>query len=304
MGYLFIFISLLCGVTKGYCGKKTSGALVNTSDSMLVNTVRMIACIFIGLAITAVQGDLRSLAASPLFILISALSGISTAIFTVSWLLSVRSGAYMMVDVFLLIGVVLPLLLCKFIYGENIQLIQWIGILILMIAGYIMCTYNSSIKGKIKPKALMLLVICTLSNGITSFSQKMFTKEIPLGNAATFNLYTYLFAALPLAVSCFLLRKAERKTTELESATKIIKPILGYIAVMAVCLFLNSYFKTLAAHYLTAAEIFPLSQGGAVILSMAMSAIFFKEKINARCIVGVTLSFVALLFINILPLYI
>ena len=76
MGYLFIIIALLCGVTKGFCGKKTSGTLVNTSDAMMVNTVRMLACIFIGLAITAFQGDLESLSASPKFIAIAALSGI------------------------------------------------------------------------------------------------------------------------------------------------------------------------------------------------------------------------------------
>ena len=304
MGYLFIIIALLCGVTKGFCGKKTSGTLVNTSDAMMVNTVRMLACIFIGLAITAFQGDLESLSASPKFIAIAALSGIGTAAFTVTWLLSVKQGAYMMVDVFLLIGVVLPLLLCKFIYGENIAIVQWAGILLLMVAGYIMCTYNVSIKGKMSPKALVLLAFCAISSGITDFSQKMFTREMPEGNIAAFNLYTYLFAGLMLAVCCICFRGAEKKTVSLQSPRKVILPIVGYIAVMAICLFLNSYFKTLAAHYLSAAEIYPLSQGGSVILSMAMSAVFFKEKINLRCIIGVVLSFIALLLINLLPAYI
>ena len=96
----------------------------------------------------------------------------------------------------------------------------------------------------------------------------------------------------------------EKKTAELQPPKQVILPIVGYIAVMAICLFLHSYFKTLAARYLDAAEIYPLSQGGAVILSMAMSALFFKEKINLRCVVGVVLSFVALLLINLLPAYV
>ena len=304
MGYLFISIALLCGVTKGFCGKKTSGNLVNTSDAMMVNTVRMLACIFIGFAIIAFQGEIYSLAASPKFILIAALSGIGTTVFTVSWLLSVKQGAYMMVDVFLLMGVVLPITLSKFIYGESIETIQWIGILLLIIAGYVMCSYNASIKGKLTPRALILLALCALSNGVTDFSQKMFTKEIPEGNVAAFNLYTYLFAGITLAVCCLCFRFSEKKSTELQPPIKVIRPIVGYIAVMAVCLFLNSYFKTLAAQHLDAALIYPLSQGGSVILSMAMSAIFFKEKINLRCIIGVALSFVALLLINLLPLYV
>ena len=301
MGYLFVFIALLCGVTKGYCGKRSSGTLVNNSDAMLVNTVRMLACILVGFVIVAFQGDVGSLVPSWQLIAVAALSGISTASFTVSWLLSVKTGAYMMVDVFLLMGVMLPLLICNFMYGESIHLFQWGGIILLLIAGYIMCTYNKSIKGKMTLRALALLVICALSSGLCDLSQKMFVREIEGGNIAAFNLYTYLFAALTLAVCYFVFRSGERGKCELQPPKKVIMPIIGYIAVMAVCLFLNSYFKTAAGRYLDAVQIYPLSQGGSVILSMAMSALLFKERINLRCIVGVALSFVALLMINVLP---
>ena len=37
-----------------------------------------------------------------------------------------------------------------------------------------------------------------------------------------------------------------------------------------------------------------------VVLSLLMSSILFKEKINAKCIIGICLSFVALLMINLL----
>jgi len=303
MGYLFVAIALLCGVTKGYCGKKTSGTLRQSSDAMLVNTVRMLTCIFVGLVILVFQNDLSSLAASPKLLAIAALSGISTAVFTVTWLLSVKQGAYMMVDVFLLMGVVLPLLLCRFLYGERIHPVQWLGMALLLIAGYIICTYNTSIKGKMTPKALALLILCALANGCTDFSQKLFVRQVEKGSIATFNLYTYAFAALTLAICWLCFRHHEKKTVTHQSPKKILLPIVGYIGVMAVCLFLNSYFKTAAGQYLDAAQIYPLSQGGSVILSMTMSALLFKEKINLRCIVGVGISFAALLLINLLPAY-
>ena len=66
------------------------------------------------------------------------------------------------------------------------------------------------------------------------------------------------------------------------------------------CLFANSFFKTLAAEHLDAVQLYPLNNGGAVILSLLMAAIFFKERINARCIIGICLSFGALLMINFL----
>ena len=47
MGYLFLAISLLAGITKGYCGKKTSGYVNGYSGAMLANFVRMFFCIVI-----------------------------------------------------------------------------------------------------------------------------------------------------------------------------------------------------------------------------------------------------------------
>ena len=93
MGYLFLFIALICGVTKGYCGKKSGGGLVHTSDAMAVNTVRMLFCIVINLAVVFVGSAPSALAADTRLILIALLSGVGTAMFTVSWLLSVRQGA-------------------------------------------------------------------------------------------------------------------------------------------------------------------------------------------------------------------
>lgn len=303
IGYLFLGIALIAGTVKGYCGKKSGGNLPHASDAMLINGVRMAFCILIGLALAVIPDGWQALRVDFPLLAIAALSGVGTAFFTVTWLLSVRRGAYMMVDVFLLIGVMLPMLLCLLLFDEPIRPVQWLGLLLLLVAGYVMCTYNRSVKGRLTPGALLLLILCALSNGITDFSQKLFVKTVTGGNLAAFNLYTYLFAALILGICFLILRKRERKTAPEEkhaSPQQILSPIIGYITVMAVCLFLNSYFKTLAAGHLTATQLYPLSQGGSVILSMLMSAILFRERINARCIIGVALSFAALLMINLL----
>ena len=41
-------------------------------------------------------------------------------------------------------------------------------------------------------------------------------------------------------------------------------------------------------------------QGGALVLSMLMCAIFFGERITLRCLVGIGTAFAALLCINLL----
>ena len=110
MGYLFLLIALLAGVTKGYCGKKTSGYTNNFSDAILANTIRMLLCMVIGFIIILAGEGFSSLKPDLDMLLISLLSGISTAVFVVSWLISVKISAYMLLDIFLMLGVLIPLI--------------------------------------------------------------------------------------------------------------------------------------------------------------------------------------------------
>lgn len=295
MGYLFLVIALLAGSTKGYCGKKTSGCLGGFRDSMIANIIRMVLCIVIGFLIVLMSGDLAGIVPTGRFLAISALSGISTAVFVVTWLVSVKKSAYMMLDVFLMLGVLIPLIGGSVFFSETIRLTQWAGILILFTAVIIMCSYNNSIKEKLDFYSLLLLIICGAANGITDFSQKLFVKQLPEIPASVFNFYTYIFAAISLVIVCLLIKSDGSKT---EPAN--FKKISGYILVMAICLFANSFFKTLAANYLDAVLLYPLNQGAALILSSAMSAVLFKEKLTARCIIGLIIAFIGLLVINVL----
>lgn len=300
MGYLFLALALAAGVTKGYCGKKTSFAIKSNSDSMIINVLRMLACILIGFALLVIQNNVAALKADWLMLIISALSGIASAAFVVSWLLSVRRGAYMMVEIFLLLGVIVPIILCKIFFGEEIGPWQIVGLVLLLVSVFIMCTYNVSLKGRMSLGSILLLILCGFANGLADFSQKWFVQAYPKGSAAAFNFYTYIFAAATLAVAYMVFRAADKKSgLKPRTPIAIVKPITIYVVIMAVCLFANSYFKTLAAEHLDAVILYPLNQGGAVVLSLFMSALLFKEKINWKCIVGIVLAFASLLLINL-----
>ena len=174
-----------------------------------------------------------------------------------------------------------------------------------------MCTYNSSIKGKMSVKSLALLLLCGFSNGIADFSQTLFKKlsasveasEVIIQGATneSFQFYTYVFAAITLLITYFIIRQTDKKSGNApRNPIAVIKPIWYFVVIMAVCLFANSFFKTEAAGYLAPIYLYPLNQGCSVVLSLLMSVFIFKEKINAKCIVGICLAFVALLMINML----
>ena len=295
MGYLFVAAALTAGAVKGYCGKRTSGFMNETADAVFINMIRMFLCIAIGFAVIAFQGNISLIAADTKTIAISFVSGIMTAFFVISWLISVKQSAYMMLDVFLMLGVIVTIICSFFAFGEPIRINQLIGFAVLIIAVGLMCSYNNKIKAKLTPRAVFLLAVCGISNGLADFSQKAFVK-LTDGSSAVFNFYTYVFAGLFLAV-IYLAAKSKKAPSEKPSG--IFKSIFPYIAVMSLCLFANTFFKTLAANYLTSAELYPLNQGMGLILSSVMAAVFFKEKLTFKCILGMILAFAALLMINL-----
>ena len=295
MGYLFLLISLFAGTLKGYCGKKTSGYTGSIGNAVFANTIRMFLCVLIGFVLILATEDPHVLIPSPTLLLISALSGVSSAVFVVTWLISVKRSAYMMLDIFLMLGVLIPLTASSIFFSEPIKPTQWVGIGVLFIAVVIMYSYNNTIKTKLTLPSLVLLLICGAANGVADFSQKLFTRCIPNGSAMAFNFYTYVFAALVLLVAYAATRKMAPNTGKSDQ-----KKILVYVFIMALCLFANSYFKTLAAGYLSAVLLYPLSQGCAFILSAIMSAVLFKEKLTHKAVIGMITAFAGLLIINLL----
>ena len=75
---------------------------------------------------------------------------------------------------------------------------------------------------------------------------------------------------------------------------KVFLPIL----LMSVCLFLNSYFKAFSTQYLSDAQLYPIYQAGGLILSSMIGAVFFKEKVTLRCVIGLVLAFAAILLLK------
>lgn len=295
MGYLYLAIALFMGASKGYCGKKLSGYVKSNKDTMLFNFIRMVFCVLIGAGMLLFN---KTAGASDFFdwktVLISALSGISSAAFVVLWIISVQNGAYVMLDVFLMLGVGVTIAGCRIFFNEAIYFHQLIGFVFLIFAAYIMSSYNKSIKGKFTLKSLFLLILCGLSNGLTDFSQKLYIYTVEKSNIALFNLYTYFFAAIVLLIAFLFFKKEEGSGFYKNS----MKTVFFYIFVMSVCLFLCSYFQTLAAKYLDASVLYPLNRGIALMLSALMASVFFKEKITKKCIIGMVVAFISIMVIN------
>ena len=106
-----------------------------------------------------------------------------------------------------------------------------------------------------------------------------------------------VIAALTILVA-FLIASATKGAALADAprpAQEVFRPkTITYIAIMAVGLFAHSYFETCAAAYLGSAQLYPITQGGGLLLSMLLAAVFFGERITVRCVISMLLSVGAL----------
>ena len=297
MGYLFLVLAIIAGLIKAYCGKRSSSAVNCTSDTVAVTTVRMTLCCIIGAFLMIFSGA-DPFSASKGTVILAMLSGVSSASFTVIWLLSVKNTLYMMVEVFVAGGILIPLVFSSIIYQEVISPADIIGILLLLIGVYFISNNRAGKRERISVGGILLLLLCMISSGSVDLLQKIFVKELPGENTLVFNFYLYVFASIALIlVNIFLYSK---KMGSVKDSALVIKQIWLYILVMAISLFLNSYFKTAAAAYLDAVVMYPLSQGTAMLLSTVMSVVIFKEALSKKGVLGIILTLIAIVTINIL----
>ena len=165
---------------------------------------------------------------------------------------------------------------------------------LLIFAMVIMSKYNKAITLKDTKKILPILILAAVSVSLSDFSQKIFVNEIGR-NAAEYNFYTYSFSALLLIPAIFIAKGSLKANGA--PLTSVRHTILCLL--IAAALFMNSFSKTLAANFLTSAEIYPVLQGANLIASALLAQILLKEKITTRAIIGMAIAFLGLVLMNL-----
>lgn len=292
MGYLFIFIALISGTLKGYCGKKISNFITTEKQSIFINSVRMMFCLLISFVILLPEIISGSFMLDVEAIAYGTMAGITLSAFLVTWLLAVKHGAFMLISVTQMFGVVITLACSFVVFGDPILPRQMIAIALLIVAVIIMASYSTKLKGSLSVKAIILLLLCGLSSGLYDFSLKLFT-HFSSSSVSTLNLFSYLVSAVVLG-AIFLLCKDKNEF----DAKGMLHDTVIVVIVMSICLFVNSYFKALSNNYIPPAQLYPIYQAGGLIFSALMSMLFFKEKITPRCIFGLIIAFVSILLLK------
>lgn len=304
IGYLFLFLAVFMGALRGYCGKKTSGIIANVTDGLFLHAFRMLLCVGIGAVLLLFSSAPAQIDGTVLWIAL--LSGVCNAFFMLGWLFSVRSGAYLLVDMCSAAGGILLPCFCGILWlGETVSGLQVIGVVLMLAAVYVMCGYNNSVKSSgLSRGALWLLLSVALTSGGLSFAEKLFMRHVQWTGLAcdtsTFSLLTFAFSALVLFLAVAAVCKRTGQPVAAALRDFPLKRLWLYVVVMAAAMFLNTYLGVLTNAYITdTVLIYPLKFGSNLVLAAIMAAVLFGERINWRSLLGMVLVTASILCINV-----
>lgn len=294
IGYICLLLALLGGLIKGFAGKKVSRDVISLKDGLFVNTVRTVFCTLFGFAAAVFQAETSAFALSYAGVAVCLASAVFTALFGISWLYAYKTEAYTFLSVFTMLGAVVTGLLGWIVYREPLSMPRVIGMVLLLIAVYILSLYNTNLTGKITPKAAATLLIGGMSVALADFMQKVFVKEA-FGSAYIFSFYTYFLALVPQTLLWFAVRKCGK--TSRNPVLSDTRHVLIF-GVMAFCLYLGSISKTVAVGYLPATQMYPMLQGANLICSAVLAQILLKEKITTKSVFGIGIAIAAVVLMN------
>ncbi|MBQ7033394.1 MAG: EamA family transporter [Clostridia bacterium] len=296
MGYLYLTAALFAGVAKGFCGKTISRDMKSMRECLFINLMRMLFCALIGFLLALPKAGLSLFSASGSALGIFVLAGLSMSTFCVAWMFAYRNEAYMFLSIFTMLGTVVTCLLDYAVYKTPISAGEWLGMGVLFGAVLIMSKYNKGIAGRLHIRGLLILIVGSVGSALADFSQKIYVREIGQG-AEIFNFYMYAFGFLLLF--CLYLFISVRKSTPKTAPILYSRHHIGLYFAMAFFLYLNSVTKTMAAGFLSAAQIYPVLQGANLILSALMAHLLFKEKMNLKGFCGILTAFTGLMLMHI-----
>lgn len=285
LGYLFIILAVVSGTAKGYCGKRVSDRIADINDAINVNFIRSVACFIIALpfALGTGAGELFSIGAKGMLICI--LSGVTMGAFIISWVFAVKSGAYMLVSAFCAASFIVPYIF-GIASGEKLTLFKIVSVVLILAALFFMEKYNLKLKGSIRLVDLLVLFFVLIMQGINQVTQKMFTDAFADKNVNIYTFYTFVFTALALLIAKpFFMKKRDKN----EPKRHVARDNIGYIIVMAVFLFANSAFMTLASKSVASIVLYPVSNALSLAAGGIMSAICFREKPSVDYVIGILL---------------
>ena len=247
-------------------------------------------CILVSLALMPDRALVLS--GSGVTLLCGALGGCLFVAGLVSMQSSVSANGATLTAAFAKLGLLVSLALSILWFGERPGLWQ-IGGIVLALASVVVINSgkDNQAAGESAVPSLCLLLLTLLACGGSDGMAKVFEQVGQRSEDTLYFFFVFLVAALLSAVLAVI---EYRKTGK-----KILLPELAAGVAVGIPNYFSSYLLLKALVSLPAFLVYPVFSTGTILLVMAVSAIFFRERPGRRQLAGLVLVLAALVLLNI-----
>ena len=219
---------------------------------------------------------------------ISAATGLALTVSLVCSLLALHGSSIVLGALFSMAGLLVPTVAGIFIFGQKVSLLQWGGIVFLFVSAYFLWSASQKTNGRLTFKTLLLLLGSMLANGCTMLFQTLYKAFVPDGSVT---LYSFLQFAVPSVamLAVFGAKSGLNKKYSVSFSRKLI----FFTAVAAISLFGISQISTIASEIIPIAVLFPVSDGGGMVISALVAAAVYKEKLSVKSGIGIIIGITA-----------
>lgn len=292
MGYLLIFFAVILNVVKAYASKKLSKRTECVADNIELSILRNIFCVAAGALFICLFAD-ADFRIPWQGIVICLISGAVMAVNYVAWVMALKGDAILFASTANNANFIVVAVVGVFVFREHVTLSKGVAMLLILAALLFMTKYQKGVGKTPGAYDFLLLFLVFLAGGISSVTEKCFTRTLPDVSAHVYTFYAFTFSIAILTVARLLVRIPQERTKIERKVT--LRSFVPLAALMGVSIYGVTYFKTLANNYLDTIVLYPLNNGLTLVGSCIMAWLCFKEKPNKYSLAGMTLVFAALL---------
>jgi drug/metabolite transporter (DMT)-like permease len=284
--YTLLFLTVLLTAVKNVLSKAGGGEFRGFSNIVRLHTV-MSAAAVLTVFITGAHEGFRF---TPVNCMTAALYAAAALISQICYVISVERGAVSVCTLFYSCGFVVPALFGMIRYGETISGIQWIGFAVLIISFAL--SAGKTERSPANARWLPFAVTAMSASGIVGVIQKMYRMSEHSGGQTAVLLLAFAFMLCILLPVGFL--SGSKAINRRSGGKRLI-----FALIMGVCMGIANKLNLWLSGTLPAAVMFPCVNGGCIVMTSVLSAVFLKERIKRKQQAGIMLGLAAILLIAV-----
>ncbi len=208
-------------------------------------------------------------------------------------IMALKVGAMSLTAIAVMYGMIIPSVAGPIFWHEPTGALQIVGICVMILSLWLLRERREG-GARVAAKGwIPLALLCFLFSGMAGVMEKIHQSTQGKDEKATFVLFACLFMLLFSAVG-YLVTSAKKKNDGIP-----VRPVLTFGAVSGLVMGFYSTVNLTLAGLLDSMIYYPVANGGAMVLTVVVSCLVFKEKFDLARICGAVIGIVGIVLLSI-----